>query len=105
MIEFVNNHREVIGELKSQLGTDNIPYRVTPKIKRIIKSNLVFGEHFQILSNYVCGCGNKMDDVNNMSRNLNNRILNTHLLNCSKCGHKERVSFNMLRKALSSINN
>ena len=103
MLEFVNNHREVIGELKSKIGTNNIPHMTTPKIKRTIKSNLEFGEHFQILSNYVCGCGNKMDDVNNISRTLSNRILNTHLLSCTNCGHKERVSFNMLRKALGSI--
>ena len=105
MLEFVNNHREVIGELKSQLERYNIPHMVTPKIKRTIKSNLEYGEHFQILSKYVCGCGHKMDDVINISRKFSNRILNTHLLSCNNCGHKERVSFNMLRKALNSINN
>ena len=102
MFEFANNHREVIGELKSHLHTNNIPH-YTPRIKRTIKSNLEFGEHIQVLSNYVCGCGQKMDDVDNISRTLNNRILNTHLLRCKNCGHKERVSFNMLRRALSSI--
>ncbi len=105
MLDFVNNHREVIGELKSQLHMKNTPHMVTPKIKRVIKSNLEFGEHFQILSNYVCGCGHKMDDINNISRNISNRTLNTHHLSCTNCGHQERISFNMLRKALSSIDN
>jgi hypothetical protein len=103
MLEFINDHSEVIDDLKSQLRIKNVPKVNTIKIKRTIISNSEFGAQYRLLNNYVCVCGHKMDKIDNVSTPQgSNRILDTHLLFCSKCSHQERISFSMVRKALSS---
>lgn len=105
MLDFAINddHKEVIGDLVSQLRIKSIPMVNTPKVKRTIKSNLEFGEQYRLLNNYVCVCGHKMDKIDNVSMPQgSNRILDTHLLFCPECSHQEKISFSMLRKTLSS---
>lgn len=102
---FARDQINLINSLKSKLANDQTlvhEQNIMPIHTKYMRSGGDVADNMMAMRNYVCHCGSSTETVEHSTSIASLKVTDNYLMNCTGCGTKERVSFQMLRSALAT---